>query len=137
MRFCTLLVALASGAAIVACSTEPTSSPPQLSTSFVRPGTDPIPTLRATGGVGVIVVEGAINTPEPCYDFSASVKSRAGGVSLEIVAARQPVLCPAVLATFAYEAVLRDVAPGALTVLVTHILDGRRSQVLESVVTVR
>ncbi len=140
MRFHPLLAALLSSTTIFACSSDPqgpTLSPPDFSTRPVRPGVDPIPALRAAGEVGTIVVEGAMNTPEPCYDFRASVDSRAGRVSLEIVAARQPVLCPAVIAAFAYETILRRVAPGSYSVLVTHVLDGRRSQVLESVVTVR
>ena len=108
-----------------------------LSSRLVRPGSDPIPDLQAGGGVGQVSIRGALSTPDPCYDLEAYGEQSGAEIHFTINAVQRPGACIAVVATFAYEGVLRGVPPGSYQVRIAHSVNGHSTQVLDTTVSVR
>lgn len=102
----------------------------------VRPGSDTIPAPAVEGGTHEIVFRGSIGTPYPCYGITGHVQVVFDQVSLQIVAAAKPVLCIQVAAAFGYDGRVRNLSPGTYSVRVTHVLDGRHVDMLNTSVTV-
>jgi hypothetical protein len=82
------------------------------------------PELTFTGGDGEIVVEGLLNTADPCRTFSADARSENGRLELVVRIQRRGELCIAVLGRFAYTARLLDLAPGTYDLAVVHEFPG-------------
>lgn len=108
---------------------------PDFTAWLVRPGSDPVPELGASSVGGVLVVQGALGTPYPCYDVRGYVRRDGTRIDLTVEARRQDVICVAVVAAFGYRAGVR-LPPGSYHVRVTHAVDGRPAQVLDTTVAV-
>jgi len=113
------------------------SSVADFSAWLVRPGSDPAPDLRVEGGLRQVSIQGALGTPYPCFDVQGYVEQDGAELHFTISATRKPVMCIAVVATFAYQGTFRDLPPGLYQVRVTHSVDDRSEEVLETSVVVR
>ena len=113
------------------------SSVADFSAWLVRPGSDPAPDLRVEGGLRQVSIQGALGTPYPCFDVQGYVEQDGAELHFTISATRKPVMCIAVVATFAYQGTFRDLPPGLYQVRVTHSVGDHSTEVLETSVSVR
>ncbi len=95
---------------------------------------------RAEGEAGAIVVQGRMQTPDPCRRLSGTVEAAGGQVTLRVDAAREGEMCTQVIAAFGYDARITGLAPGTYRLRVVHAYPGTgwdARTALEQSVTVR
>ncbi len=124
------LVALAATLfSFAGCSS--TSSPDQVSASIIMG--DTVPTLRTfsssiTGNS--IVVLGSIATPDPCYDFAATVTTTGNVIEATVNATHKAGTCATALKLQNYTLTIGNIPNGAWVFRVLHQEDGK-SPILE------
>ena len=118
------VAALAILLATTACSSS--SSPDKASVSIVMG--DKVTTLRAfassINGNGVTVL-GAIATPDPCYNFTASVTTTGNVIEATVKAVSQNTGCAVALNRQNYTLTLSTVPTGTWTIRVMHQEDAK------------
>jgi hypothetical protein len=144
-----LVMVVLAGLAVTACSElmdparqaalvrGPGQIPVDFSAWLIQPGPPaPIPELDARGGVGSIVVDGALGTPVPCYEIHGTAERRGRDITLRVEATPLEVSCITVVATFGYRATIAALAPGTYSIRVVHSEGSRSVTVLERSVAV-
>ena len=95
------------------------------------------PTVRVReGGLEVL---GTLSTPQPCYDFDASLERDGRRLAITVTARGQGGGCIDVIAYFAYAVNVDDLEAGRYRVTVTHSYPGTgwpTTQVLDAEVAV-
>jgi hypothetical protein len=84
-------------------------------------------------------VLGLINTPDPCQELRAEVTRAGRLIRLTVIARSLPVLCIQVIGSFAYTAVIDNLAPAVYTLEVFHAYENTgwpRTRVLAEPVAV-
>jgi hypothetical protein len=84
------------------------------------------PTVR--GREGRVEVLGVITTSNPCQEVTGRVSRTGRNVRLTVTARSLPVFCFAVVATFAYTAVIDGLAPAVYAVEVFHAYENTESE---------
>gem|GEM_PF-1639724 len=92
----------------------------EFSASPVQPVAGGTPRHAVRGEAGGIVIAGTISTPVPCYRVAGDVGRDGREITLRIVATPEDVICIQVIATWKYEASVRNLEPGRYRVAVVH-----------------
>jgi len=92
----------------------------EFSASPARAGTGATPRHAALGEAGGIAISGSISTPVPCCRVAGDVVRDGGEITLRIVGTPEDVICIQVIATWAYEASVRNLEPGRYRLAVVH-----------------
>lgn len=90
----------------------------------------------AGGGAGTIRFQGSVQTPNPCYDVTASQRQRGKRIIVTVTAAPTDGFCTQVITYNNYSGQLSGVAPGTYDFQLVQVVGGRSTTVLTREVTV-
>lgn len=103
-----------------------TSSPDKVSASIIMG--DTVTTLRSFSSSingNSVVVLGSIATPDPCYDFSASVTMTGNVLEATVIATHKAGTCAAALKLQTYTLTIGNIPNGSWVFRVLHQEDGK------------